>query len=871
MRKDISGRDSLAIKNKDKDTVENLASIDEPVFSEARDSSVEIFTKGARMKYFYGDVTVKYNDMQIKADYIAYDAQSRTVFAKGLPDSSGKVSGNPVMTEGGKKYEMESVYYNFDSRKAKIKNMITQEGDGYLHGTYIKKMPDNSINVAKGIYTTCDLEHPHYYIKMSAAKVVTSQSGDKKTVFGPAYLVVEDVPTPFALPFGFVPSFGKRNSGILVPTYGEENARGFYMKDFGYYFVFGDHWDLAVTGTRYSLGSWAVALNSRYNVRYKYNGNFNLDYSVDQTGEKGQPDFFQTKNFGLQWSHSQDSKARPGTSFRASVNFSSPSYNKYNSNTISQALSNQVSSSVSYGRVWAGTPFSLTVNALHSQNSRDSSYSVTFPNITFTMARIYPFKRKHSAGKKKFYESFGINYTASFVNKINFKSDEVHEPDFFKKLKNGLKNNFSFNLPTFTLLKYIQAAPGISYGMNMYFSKATQHYDQQEQKVVITESDPFSTFGVTQTFSGSLSLSTRLYGLFNFGPHSRILAIRHMITPSITFSGQPQMATRGNGFRTFNYVDVNGIQHVQDYNIYSGQVNSVPGRGESASMGFSLGNNVEAKVRDKRDTTGKGYKKVKLIDQLSIGGTYNFLADSMKLSTISVNMSTTVFGKMAISANATLDPYAIDERGHRYNEFNIAKEGGLKLFRMTHAGFSTSYSFNGEGTSSLGSDYSPASGWITAPGNKSVSGKNDSQQQYKRIYTNPYTGEYIPGGWVYYMPPTVPWSVNLNFSYTFSKSYQYSNDQLLTKNTNTMTLGISSQIKLTDKLNCNLNTGFDLSKMKMTTTQFSANMDLHCFNIAVSWIPNGQWESWSFRISAKASALADLLQYKKNASYWDKY
>ena len=841
------------------DTLVNNSSIREPIFSGGKDSIVKDFNvDGRKMIYYYGDVKVTYGDLELSSEYMAFDVDSKTVFAKGLPDTSGTIFGQPKMKQGEKTYEMESVYYNFNTEKAKIKNMITQEAEGYLHGKYIKKMPDNSINIAKGKYTTCEHEHPHFYLQMTTAKVIQDEGGGQRTVFGPAYVVLEDVPTPFALPFGFVPKFGGRSSGLLMPTYGEEAARGFFMRGLGYYFVFSDHFDVAATGDIYTMGSWAGQLNARYNKRYKYNGTLSIAYQNDQTGEKGQPDFFQTKNFSMQWSHSMDAKARPGTSFRASVNFSSPSYNQYNNQTdIQTALQNQISSSISYGKSWAGTPFSLSINALHSQNSRDSSYAITLPNLTFTVNRIYPFRRKERVGKEKFYESFAFNYNTTFENKMNFRASEVKEPDFFKKMKNGMRHNFSISLPTFTVAKYIQGSPSISYGMNWYFSDCEKIFNGETQKVETIYSDPFSTFGITQNFSAGLSLSTRLYGKFVFGKGKRVEAIRHMVTPSISFSAQPEMGTSANGYTQMSYVDINGIQHTVTYNKYEGQTNSPPGRGKNASMSFSLGNNVEAKIRDRNDTTGTGVKKIKIIDQLSLGGSYNFLADSLNLSNISANMNTTIFGKLGLNVNATFDPYAIDSRGKKINTFNVVQEGGFKLARLTNASASFSYSFSGEGAGRLGSDYKDPN---------AVTSQNSS---YQRIYHNPVTGEYIPGGWVYYMNPKVPWSVNMNYSYSYSRSYQYANEKLLTKHNHMMTVGLSGQLKLTDALNINLNTGLDMTKMKLSTTQMSATYDLHCFAISVSWVPNGQWESWSFRINAKASALADLLQFKKNASYWD--
>jgi hypothetical protein len=723
-------------------------------------------------------------------------------------------------------------------------------------------MPDRSINITNGKYTVCDLEHPHYYLKLTAAKVITKPS--RKTVFGPAYPVIEDVPLPIGLPFGFIPKRPNRATGLLMPTFGEENARGFYLKDLGMYFVIGDYFDVSVTTDMYTLGSWSFDVNSRYKVNYKSNGTFALTYSVDQTGEKGSTDFFQTKNFALRWSHQQDSKAHPGTSFSASVNFSSPSNSKYNSRSVSEALQNQISSSVSYSKNWDGK-FNLSINALHSQNSRDSSYSFTLPNLTFSVTRFYPFKIQNRVGKEKFYEKFSLAYNTTLQNKINFKSSEFGKPGFMDKFSNGMSHSFQIGLPNFTLAKYFNFTPGISYGMNWFFRDTKKEFDQETNSVVDVKGKQFGTFGVTQRYSGSMSMSTRLYGMFNFGSYHKVQAIRHVISPTVSFSFSPEQGTYANGWRTFNYTDTNGVAHSLDYNLFSGQLNSVPGKGRSATASISIGNNLEAKIRDLRDTTGKGVKKVKLIDQLNFNTGYNFLADSLNLSTIGVTMSTSVFGKMGISANANFDPYAINDKGRKINKFNIVEQGLLHPLRLTNASATLSYSFSGKGTMH-GNDGS--SGSKNAGGG---SGGSDSSpaSYYQRIYYNPMNGAYIPGGWLYYLNPNSPWSVNVNYSFNYSRSYSYANEQLITNNRYTQTLGLTGNIKLTPKMALNMTTGFDLMAMKMTTTQLSASFDLHCFNIAVSWIPSGTWQSYSFRIAANASALADLLKYKKNNSYWD--
>jgi lipopolysaccharide assembly outer membrane protein LptD (OstA) len=831
------------------------SSLDAPAFTAARDSIVEDFSNGKKMIYYYGDVSVTYGNMKLTADYMEYDLNSSTLYARGTKDTTGTVVGQPVMEQGGKSYTMDEVRYNFNTQKARITNMVTQEQDGILHGKNIKMMPDRSINITHGKYTVCDCEEPHYYLHLTAAKVMTKPT--QKTVFGPAYPVIADVPLPIGLPFGFIPKRPDRATGILFPTFGEEASRGFYMRDLGMYFVIGDYFDIALTGDIYTLGSWAIDVNSRYKVNYKCNGSFSLTYSNDQVGERGSTDFFQTRNFGIRWSHSQDAKARPGTSFSASVNFSSPSNNKYNSTSLQEAVQNQISSSISYSKNWNGK-VNLSMNLLHNQNSRDSSYSFTLPNISLSISRFYPFKLKHRVGKEKWFEKFSLGYNTSLQNRINFKASEFNKPGFWDKFQNGMNHNFQIGLPNFTLMKYINITPSVSYGMNWFFRDTQKEYNPDTGMVEDIKGKMFGTFGATHNYSGSISASTRIYGLFNFGMHRKLQAIRHVVSPSISASFSPDKAKHFNGYRTLTYTDRNGQVKTQEYNIYAGQLNSVPGKGSSATLSFSLGNNFEAKVRDIKDTTGKGSKKIKLIDNLNFNTGYNFLADSLKMNNIGVTMSTSVFGKVGISANANFDPYAIlldknNPSGRKINRFAIQEGQGLA--RLTNASVSLSYSLSGEGKIN-GND-----------GTKQAGG--NPADHYTRIYYHPVTGEYIPGGWLYYTNPNVPWSVNFNYSFNFRRGYQFSNGKAINKDTYTQTLGISGNVKLTPRLSMQMSTNFDLMALKMSATQLTATYDLHCFNINVSWIPNGQWESWSFRIQANAAALADLLRFKKSSSYWD--
>ena len=847
-RADSTSRaDSLSLLEK--------SSLTRPAFSGAKDSIRQDFSNGQRKMYYWGEVEVSYENIKLKADYMEYDMATGTVYARGTYDSlSREWKGQPEMTQGKQTFSMEEIRYNFNTRKARITNMITREDDGILHGKNIKMMPDRSINITKGKYTVCDLEHPHYYLKLSSAKVVTKPS--QKTVFGPAHLVVEDVDLPIGIPFGFIPKRPDRATGLLMPSFGEENARGFYLRDAGMYFVLGDYFDMSLTGDYYTLGSWAANLNSRYMVKYKFNGNLAINYSVDQTGEKGSTDFFQSKNFGVRWSHSQDSKAHPGTSFSASVNFSSPSNSRYNSHSVSEALQNQISSSISYSKNWNGK-FNLSVNALHSQNSRDSSYSFTLPNITFSVSTFYPFKIKNRVGKERIYEKFALGYNTSLQNKINFKASEFGEPGFLDKFQNGMTHNFSIKLPDFTLLKYLNVAPSVSYGMNWFFRKSEAYFDRETNSVKMEMGKQFGHFGTTHNYSGSVSMSTRLYGMYDFGKFHKVQAVRHVISPSVSMSFSPEKGKAFNGWRTLNYVDTLGVQKSYDYNIYQGQINAAPGKGKSATMSLSIGNNLEAKVRDMKNTTGTGTKKVKILDQLNLTTGYNFLADSLKMNNVGVSMSTSVFGKLGINGNMNFDPYAIDGKGKRVNRYNIL-ETGVPL-RLTNVSGSLSYSLSGKGTVK-GND-----------GSKSGGGDSgNAADYYRRIYYHPITGEYIPGGWLYYTNPNVPWSVNFNYNFSMNRTYEFINDQLRKKDNYTQTLGVQGNIQLTPKMSVQAQSGWDFTAMKMTTTQFSFRYDLHCFNISVSWVPSGMYQSYSFLISANAAALADLLRFKKSTSYWDK-
>ena len=818
------------------------SSLDSPVFTTGRDSTIYDFTGDERKIFYYGDVVVKYGDLEIKAEHMVYNIDTRNVFAIGIRDSTGKWTGSPVMKESGKEYRMESMHYNFTSKKAIINNVITSEGEAFLHGKVIKKMPDNSINIKGGRYTTCDLDHPHFYLSLSKAKVTAEPNS--QTVFGPAYLVIEDVPTPFALPFGFIPKRNDRSGGFLFPTFGEEPSRGFYVNNIGWYFVFGEYLDLTLTADYFTLGSWGVRATSRYKKKYGFSGNFDLKLSETVRGDAGSSDYVSSRDFAIGWQHTQDPKANPEIRFSASVNYMTSSYRQNNSmENPMNALQSTAQSSINFSRSWEGTPFNLSVTLTHSQNMRDSSYTLGIPSFNFSMSTIYPFKRKRAVGKERFYEKISIGYNTKFDNKIAFKESEWGDPDFWEKFQNGMSHSFTIGLPSFTLLNYLNISPGFNYGMNWYFQGLEKKYNEATGKVEDLKSKSFSELNMTHQYSFNVKASTRLYGMFLFGKKSYVQAIRHVVSPSVGISFAPNMRTAANGYRTYYYSDSLGRSHSLAYNAYSG-IFQAPSSGPSAVLDFSLDNNLEMKVLDKKDTINGGVKKVKLIDKLSIGGSYNFLADSMNLSNISATLTTNMFERVGIAVNATFDPYAI-QQGKRINSFAVSEGQGLA--HLTYFNFSLNTQFSG--------------------GENGIKNNPATLEGIPRFH--PETGEYLYTDYLYYSDFKAPWSISFDYSFRYTPSYvENSANEWVRKDSYTQTLGVRGSIKLTDAFDLRIETGIDLQAMEITTSQINIAYDLHCYQFSIGWVPFGKLTSWSFNFSAKSSMLADLLKYDKANRYY---
>jgi hypothetical protein len=853
-KKDEKAVDTTVRAVMDSSQMTKKGAFQDPISYSAKDSLCYIFLDSDTTIHMYGEANVKSLSMEITAGYIEGSKKDGEIFGQGYADSTGSLQEKPVFKDGSEQFEMETLKYNFLSRKARIININTHQGDGLLYGDVSKRMPDNSTFIRGAKYTTCDAPNPHFYIRMTRGKIVDKPS--RYIYFGPSFLVIEDVPFPLIIPFGFFPQQSGRSSGIRMPSYGEEVARGFFLRNLGYYFAIGEHMDLDLSGDYYTLGSWALRSASRYTKRYKFDGSFNMQYAFNTTGEKGSADYSSATTFSVQWSHRQSPKARPGTNFSANVNFSSANNNLYNNNAAHnpyQNINNTISSSISYSRAWQGSPFNLSVNANHSQNMRDSTYSVTFPNLTLSMSRIYPFAKKERVGKKALYEDISLTYGAAFDNKVAFKSTELSQPGFAKKINNGLNHNLNIGLPNVPILKYINLSPTIRYGTKWYFKSIEKHWDSISRRVITDTADAFSKFGMVHEYGFSASLNTQIYGLVKFGKGSRIEAIRHVMKPSVSFSYNPDLRKRFNGYRT---VQRDTLGNMEEYNIFQGQPYGYPTQQKSGSITFSLGNNLEMKVRNDKDTTGA--KKVALLNTFDISASYNLLADSMNLSNISFSGTTNLPGQTSLTFRFTLDPYSINERGTRINKFHWTEKKGLNIGRLTDFSLSFGYSFSGGKGTDKKTDRQANDGRDKNQGEEQHDDHDHGEHDRSNAF-NPFV----------YEPFAVPWSVSFNYSYTYNKRYNYTGGRLFTNHNHMQTLGFNGSVTPTKNWDIRINSGFDFKTMGLTTTQISIARQLHCFDFSFNWTPLGRYQSWSFKIGIRSSMLSDVLKYDKQSSYFD--
>ena len=804
-----------------------------------------------KMVYIYEKGDVTYDNMNLQADFMNIDLDSKNIYAYGKADTiDGEPTvTRPLFTQGGTSLNMDTIAYNIESQRAKIKGIATQQGDGWLIGHDVKKMEDNSIHIADGMYTTCDqTDHPHFYYYMSKAKVIPGDNG--KVIMGGGHLVIEDVDIPFlGLPEGFFPLSSGPKSGILMPSYGEEARRGFYLRGLGYYFTLSDHIDLALTGGFYTLGSWEAQAVSRYVKKYKYSGSVNFDYASVRTGDKDDPDYVSQNTFRLQWTHSQDAKANPGSTFSASVNLSSSGYSKYSATTLNDMLATQTNSSIAYSKNWAGTPFSLSMNMAVSQNSQTQALSVTLPNISFNVSKFFPLKRKVKMGQDRWYEKISMSYSAKLTNSVQAKESDIFTSQTLQNMRNGVQHSIPVQA-SFNFLNYINITPNINYTERWYFKKTEKQWNPETNQ--LENLDPEYGFYRLYDYNAGISMSTIFYGQWQVREKYKdfkLQALRHTVTPSISFSYAPDFGNQKYGY--FKTVQADSTGRTQVYSPFTDNAYGIPSSGRSASLNFTLSQSLEAKVLSKQDSTGM--RKLKIIDDFSIGGSYNFLADSMKLSTISLSLRSTLSKKFGINLRATLDPYEVTPEGKRYDKLTWRRGN---LGRIMNTGWSFGYSFQSRESSA------PA-----------INDINSIPPEYTNPFYDPY-GMMDPMLRRQYMSQayydfSLPWNFGFNYNVNYNLAY-VNNGTTGYKRTVTQTIGFNGSITFSPKMSATINGGYDITTNKLTTSSVSITRDLHCWQMSFSWVPFGYYKSWNFHIGVKAGSLQDL-KYDKSQSMYDNY
>lgn len=853
--------DSLAMDSLALDTTPKKEPLDAPVIYEASDSIV--FTKGG-FAHLYGSGKVNYQNIELTSQLITMNMDSSTVFARGVADTTGVEQGTPVFKDGETPYESKMMRYNFKTKKGFINSIVTQQGDGYVTSEESKKGVNDEIYMRHGKYTTCDNhDHPHFYLKLSMAKVRPK----KDVVFGPAQLVVEDVPLPIAVPFGFFPFSSSYSSGFIMPTYGDEMNRGFYLRDGGYYFAISDQFDLKLLGEIYTKGSWGLSAASTYNKRYRYSGYFNASYLVTKQGEKNMPDYMVSKDFRVQWSHRQDAKANPNSTFSASVNFTTSSYDKSSLSTLYDPLSsysnNTKASSISYSRNFPEIGLNLSGTFNITQNTQDSSVNMTLPDLNITLNRIYPFKRKNSAGDQKWYEKISFQYTGALTNKVNTKDNLLFKTPF-SKWETGMRHSIPVEA-TFSLFKYINVTPSFLYTERWYTRKVMQHYDYTLKEAV---KDTINGFNRVYDYNMSVSMNTKLYGMYKpLFMKSKEITIRHVVTPSVSYTYTPDFgASRFGYYENYVYTDEDGEVRMVEYSPYSGMPYGVPGQGVSQNISMSLKNNLEMKMASDKDTTG--YKKISLIDDLT--GQLSYDIARKRWSDLTLNARLKLTKNYTFNMNARFKTYAykFDENG-RVVESDRTEWSYGRFGRFDGYSGSLSYTLNnetfkkwfGKGDEEDGKNKGKKEDTDSEEDEEDEELSNNQNTQPKRKTED---AKIDSDG---YLAFQLPWSLSLSYSYRIQEDR--------TKDINIKTMrypysfshqvNISGNVKLGSRWNITYSSGYDFDTKKMSMTQMNITRDLHCFNMSCGLV-FGPFTSYNFSIRANSTMLTDALKWDQRSN-----
>lgn len=861
---------------------------DEPLISNTLDAHIDysssdslvILGDGTAFLHGKGDMT--YKTINLTADYIRMKTDSSTLFAAGRYDTLREEwSGRPVFKDGEDSYESYELSYNLKTKKAFIRHVVTEQDEGYIIADRTKKMENDEMMMAGGKYTTCDdHDHPHFYLQLTKAKAKPG----KYVASGPAYLVVGDVPLPLAVPFAFFPFTSSYSSGLIMPSFGDNYQRGLYLQGLGYYFAINDYVDLQVTGDIYTRGTWAIQARSKYVKRYKFNGNINISYRNDVTGEKDMPDYTKSKNFSLQWTHTQDAKANPYSNFSASVNFSTSGYNRSNINAYYNPTlnsENTKSSSINYTQRFPDSPWSLSMSALVSQKTRDSTISLTLPDLSVSMSQIKPFKRKKAVGPEKWYEKITMSYRANAGISVNCKENYLLHSNFLRDWQTGVKHSIPLSA-SFTAFKYLNISPSINYNERWYFQRVDQSWDEDLSQVV---RDTTNGFYRVWDLSMSLSASTKLYGFFipsrKLFPNSKVDRFRHVFTPSVAFSYTPdcdairaKLGTNYMGSYDKPVTLKDGtidMQHVE-YNRFQGAKYGTVGKGTVGSLSFSLGNNLEMKVLNQKDTTGKQPTKIiSLIDNLSISGAYNFLADSMNWSNFGVNLRIKLPKNYTLNLSGYFDPYV-----YKYNALGNPvrtntrcwQEGKFLHFKGTN--FSFGYTFNNqtfqkwfgkkekeEDKFDPGFDMDDPFAVDRETGELITDERREQAKRDEREWKKSHHdhGNADSEGYEF---ATIPWSLSLNYSFSLTDNGPFDPKRMNYKMKVNQNISASLSLGLGKGWKASTSLHYDIMAKKFTASSINVTRDLHCWTMSASITPFGYFKSYTFHIGVNASMLSDL-------------
>ena len=846
--------------------------IDAPVNYEAQDSMVyDALTKTAHL---YGTSEVKYENMDLKSDRIKMSLDSSLVHATGTPDSASKggIKGRPVFTMGSDTYDTDTIAFNFKSKKGIVHNAYTKQQDGFLTSGISKREENGDVYLAHGRYTTCDKEHPDFYISLSRAKVRPG----KDVVFGPAYLVVADVPVPLAIPYGFFPFTKSYSSGFIMPSYGDESARGFYLRDGGYYFAINDKWDLKLLGEVYTKGSWGLSAASNYRKRYRYSGSFYFSYQDTKTGDKGMPDFSEQQSFKLQWSHRQDAKANPFSSLSASVNFATSSYEQNNLTSMYNPITRSQTtrtSSVSWSTSFSSIGLSLSSTANLNQNMQDSTIALSLPDLNISLSRFYPFRRKKAVGKERWYEKIAVSYTGQLSNSITTKEDRLFHSNLIRDWRNGMQHSIPVTA-SFTLLNYINVSPSFNFTDRMYTNKIMRSWDVAHQREV---GDTIYGFNNVYNWNVSLSANTKIYGMWIpnrklFG--DKIQAVRHVLTPSVTFSYAPDFSSRRYGYYdSYLKTDANGNVSYVEYSPYQSSLYGAPGRGRTGNIAFVLGNNLEMKVKSDDDSTG--YKKISLIDRLDLSMSYNMAAKVHPLSDLGVNLSLKWWKNYTFNLNAVFASYAydLDANGMPYVG-NRTLWGMGKFGRFQGMSQNINYTLTPEKLKKLfggGSDDKDSKKQKDDEGidTNIESNVDDDMIEGQRGARKKSGGGKAETDEDGYMKYSMPWSLTFGYGITMRENTDVKKFNYRTMRYPYMfsqTLNVTGNVRISDGWNISFSSGYDFDARKLSMTTASLQRDLHCFNMSCS-VVLAPYTSYNFTFRANASTLTDALKYDKRSGY----